>query len=229
MALPSTTPANLPAHLQTGTARGNENVSAEDISIPRIKLLQKMSPELDEGDARYIAEAKAGHLLNSVTNEIMDEVYVMNLFYEKGFTVFKKRDLGGGLFGSFQSKYDAEEALRADGLDVSEYDITETATHTLLMLDEDGNITMPAIMDYASSKLKVSRAWNTDIAMKCGGQVDRFAAIYRLTSKLEKNRKGQGYHNIDFEFSAWANEEQHAEASQNFDRMQASKGLPQAA
>ena len=229
MALPSTTPANLPAHLQTSVSRGNENVSADDISIPRVKLLQKMSPEIDEADSRYIDGAKAGHLVNSVTTELMDEVYVMNLFYEKGFTVFKKRDLGGGLFGSFASELEAREALNADGLDASEYDITETATHTLLMLDEDGNVTMPALMDFASSKLKVSRAWNTDIAMKCGQQVDRFGAIYRITSKVEKNRKGQSYHNLDFEFTAWANEAQHGEAIQNYDRMRASKGLPAAA
>lgn len=229
MALPTTAPTTLPAHLQSTVSRGNENVSADDISIPRIKLLQKMSPEIDEGDSRYIDGAKAGHLLNSVTNELMDEMYVLNLFYEKGFTVFKKRDLGGGLFGSFDSEIAAREALMADGLELSEYDITETATHTLLLMDDEGNITMPALMDFASSKLKVSRAWNTDIAMKCGSNVDRFGAIYRMASKIEKNRKGQSYHNLDFEFTAWVNEEQHAEAVQNYDRMRASKGLDQAA
>lgn len=216
--------STLPAHLQTGSATGNENVTADDIQIPRIKLLQKMSPEVDEGSPRYIKTCKAGQLLNSVTNETDDELFVINMFFESGVTVFKQRDLGGGFFGNFKTEQDAKESLIDEGFDVSEYDIAATHTHTLLLIDGDTQqIEMPAVMDFASSKLKVSRSWNSDLQLKCGSTTPRFGAIYRLFGKLDRNPKGQTWHNVDFEHVGWADEKMFEEAQNHFERMRGSK------
>ena len=37
--------------------------AADDLLIPRLQLAQKMSPELDENDAKYIDGIKAGNFL----------------------------------------------------------------------------------------------------------------------------------------------------------------------
>jgi hypothetical protein len=219
----------LPAHLQTGVATGNENITADDIQIPRIKLLQKMSPEIDEGSPRFIPAAKPGMLLNSVTNETSEEIYCMNMFFESGVTVFKQRDLGGGFFGNFLTEDDAKNALTREGMDIGEYDIAATHTHTLLLINaETMTIEMPAVMDFASSKLKVSRSWNSDLQLKCGNTTPRFGAIYRMFGKMDRNPKGQTWHNVDFTHVGWADAKMFEEASNHYERMHSSK-VPAAA
>ena len=50
----------LPAHIKLGSALGNENVSSEHLSVPRVKQLQKMSNEVDENHSDYMDGAKVG-------------------------------------------------------------------------------------------------------------------------------------------------------------------------
>lgn len=216
--------STLPAHLNTGMSAGNENVTADDIAIPRIKLLQKMSPEVDETSPKFMDTAKAGMLLNSVTNETSDELFVINMFFESGVTVFKQRDLGGGFFGNFKTEVDARESLADEGFEAKEYDIAPTHTHTLLLIDAENNqIEMPAVMDFASTKLKVSRSWNSDLQLKCGNSAPRYGAVYKLSGKLDRNAKGQTWHNIAVEFIGWADKDMHAEAENHYNRMKGSK------
>lgn len=44
---------------------GTENVTVDDINIPRILLLQGLSPQLDSNKAEYIEEAKSGDFADS--------------------------------------------------------------------------------------------------------------------------------------------------------------------
>ena len=37
----------MPAHIKEGSGMGNENVTSDHVSIPRVKLLQKMNNEVD--------------------------------------------------------------------------------------------------------------------------------------------------------------------------------------
>jgi hypothetical protein len=216
--------SELPAHLQMGVSVGNENVTADDISVPRIKLIQKMSPEVDEGSAKYIPDIKPGQLLNTVTNKASDSLLLINMFFESGYSVFKQRDLGGGLYGNFKTEQEAKQALNDEGLTISDYDIASTHTHTMLLLDENtGDIEMPAIMDFQSTKLRVSREWNTDIKTRCAGTAPRYGAVYRLKGKIQTNAKGQSWHNLEFKFEGWANEKLLAEAKENFEGMHAHK------
>lgn len=47
-----------------GVDTGFEEMSADDLQLPRLKLLQAMSPELENDDA-----LRAGQVLNSVTGD----------------------------------------------------------------------------------------------------------------------------------------------------------------
>ena len=74
--------ANLPAHAQRKSDRGNEDVSTEDLQVPRLKLIQAISDELKKNNPLYNPKAEAGDLLNSVTKQLfkMEEgLYVINL------------------------------------------------------------------------------------------------------------------------------------------------------
>ena len=50
--------SKVPAHVKEGSKLGNENVSSEHISVPRVKLLQKMNNEVDETTVNILMALK---------------------------------------------------------------------------------------------------------------------------------------------------------------------------
>ena len=197
----------LPAHLKAveGVGRGNENVGS-NVTIPRVKLLQKMSDEVDKHHANYVAGAEPGHFLNTLTGKNYGEdLYAISLTFKHEFTVWRKRDSGGGLLGSFASNAEAQAAIDSQEKPL-DYDITETHTHVLLLKDpESGELdSSPIIMDFASSKLRISRNWNSQIGMKGG---DRFAGLWKIKSVAVESRTGNAFMNLDVDFVGWAQEE----------------------
>jgi hypothetical protein len=55
---------------KTGGREGLENITIEDIAIPRIELIQALSPARIKSDPAYIEGADEGQLFNSVTREL---------------------------------------------------------------------------------------------------------------------------------------------------------------
>lgn len=201
----------LPAHLAQGTGAGNENVSANDMTIPRLDVIQQLSPQLDPQNAKYIEGAKLGHVFNSLTGELYNHCFVVNLHYETKYQIFKKRKFGGGFEGSFDTEAEAFAHLDSQGLPRDQYDVPETAIHKCLLLDENGLPDQPVLIYMSGSKMKVSKEWNSQIRLK-DPRADRFASVWTLSSVGEKNRQGQPYQNFDVTFAGWAGESLYQEA-----------------
>lgn len=211
--------SNLPAHLQLGKTTGNENVTATDLQIPRLKLLQKISPELEEGHEKYVDGAKAGHFLNTVTNETTPELYVVNMHFDRGYSVFKKREAGGGFFGEFDSENDARAAIEAEGENAAQFDIAENHRHMLAIIDpQTGKIQMPALMDFTNTKIRTSKSWNSDISVRADGKCPRFGLVYKLTASKQSNAKGS-WHGVAFEFAGFASEDLYKQAERQYNNM----------
>ena len=199
--------SKVPAHVQNGTRLGNENVTSEHLSVPRVKQLQKMSNEVDKNHSDYMEGAEVGDFINTVTGEnYCQELYIVNVHFKEEYVLWVKRDKGGGLVGSFASNSDATDYLEAEGKKVEDHEIIQTQTHTLLRVDEKtGDISdIPFLFDCASSKLRVSREWNTQIA-KFGG--DRFSSLWKMASISTSNRKGQAFMNIEVSRVDWLKDE----------------------
>lgn len=200
--------AELPAHLAKMGGLGNDNVGAGDVAMPRINLLQQLSPQVNKNKAEFVEGAEPGQLFNTVTNEFVDKLLVINLYYDKGYVVFRKRAFGGK---DFQGNHDTEAAtiahLTEQGKDPAQYDISETANHHLLLLDEKGTPISPAITSMSSSKLRVSRQWNTELQLLTQRHgAPRFGSIWEVSSKAESNAKGDTYYNLAVNQVGWANE-----------------------
>jgi hypothetical protein len=195
----------VPAHVQQGSGRGNENVG-QHVTIPRVKLLQKMSDEVDKYNSNYIQGAEPGHFLNSLTgHNYGEELYVISLLFKNEYVVWRNRDAGGGLLGSFGSIEEAQSAIAAQDKP-QDYDITDTHSHVLLIKDPTtGELeSTPVIMDFASSKLRISRGWNSQIGMKGG---DRFSGLWKLKSVSVTNKAGAQFMNLEVEWVGWTQEE----------------------
>lgn len=195
---------DIPAHLRIdGPGKGNENVTAQDLTIPRLGLLQGLSPQLESGNAKFIPGATGGQMFNSLTNELYDVVFLTDIFYRKEYGVFVKRTAGGGFRGSFPSEEDAVTAMETmEGK--NDLECIETGVHFCLMLepiDPDQPLSMTnmkpgseIVLFMTSTKLKVSRNLNSLIRNR--GKVDRWASVWQLVTTKETNKKGTFYNYV---------------------------------
>ena len=210
--------SELPAHIKLGSTLGNENVTSEHLSVPRVKQLQKMSNEVDENHSDYMENSKVGDFINTVTGENYgQEILLVNVHFKEEYICWKKREFGGGLLGSYPSKAEAIAALTEANEKEGEVDITQTQTHTLLKVDEKtGAVSdIPFLFDCANSKLRVSKEWNTQILKLAG---DRFASLWKMSSVSTTNRKGQAFMNIDISNVGWLNKETYETAKEFYMR-----------
>ena len=207
------TSTKLPSHINTDSGRGNEEVTANALTIPRIKQLQKMSDECDKHHPKYIKGSDDGVFLNGLTNELLGtELYLINIKFKDEYVVWKKREKGGGLVGSFKTNKEALDAQQ-DQDNPDDYDVKPTHTHLLLIKNpETGELSSPVLMDFASSKLKPSRDWNPQINLKGG---DRFAGLWKMSSVPVSNG-GNNWMNIDITFEGWTVKEDYETAEQLF-------------
>tara|TARA_Y100000361_G_scaffold151847_1_gene170066 strand:- start:119 stop:808 length:690 start_codon:yes stop_codon:yes gene_type:complete len=210
--------STMPAHVKNGNNLGNENIASEHLSTPRLKQLQQLSNEVDEQHSEYIEGAKVGDFINTVTKENYGkELFLVNVHFKEEYVVWVKREKGGGLVGTYPTKQEAIAFLEDSGAKVEDHEITQTQTHTLLKVDEKtGNISeIPFLFDCASSKLRVSREWNTQI-MRLGG--DRFASLWKLSSVATTNKANQKFMNIAVSNVGWLQEEAYLTAKSFYEK-----------
>jgi len=214
--------AQLPAHLQgkEGAARGSENVGSDDIVLPRISLLQALSPQLDEQDAAFVEGAKAGDILNSLTGENYGrELTIIPVYFRKEYVIWKDRKKGGGMFGVYQSKQDAAQAL-ATTLEppLEDYDIMDTAQQFVLVVNADGSLT-EALMSMSRTKMAVSRKLQSLIRLS---GLDSFANQYKLSVVSAQSDSGK-YFNFAVTPAGYAAEEHYHAAESCYESITANE------
>ena len=79
---------------------GNEGIGREDILMPRLGIAQKMSPEIDMTNARYIEGLQFTDMFNSVTKQVYGKGPIHFLIlrrYDPRYVEFKPIEEGGGI------------------------------------------------------------------------------------------------------------------------------------
>ena len=63
---------------------GFENVDSKSLALPFLKVLGQLSPQVTQGDSQFMAEARAGMIYNTVTDELYDGqkgIHVIPCYY----------------------------------------------------------------------------------------------------------------------------------------------------
>lgn len=205
----ATTNEQLPAYIKQGTNRGSENVGQEDLQLPRIDILQALSPQVNKKKEEYIDGAEVGMLYNTLTGELFTEVFVTPVTFTKRFLVWvdRKKVENGGLRGVFDTPEEAEDFVEAQD-DADNLEIVPTAEH--LMLLDDGS---EVIVSMAKSKMKVSRKFNSLVRLSAG---DRFSRRYVITTVGDKSPKGE-FENFKISQSGYPSEEVYLKAEKLYE------------
>ena len=196
----------LPAFLaKEHDTSGNENVSAEDLAVPQLKVLQPQSPE-----ALNNKGMQPGQMMLTVKNETYDELYAINLSFDSHFVVWRDRKQGGGKMGQANTQQEAMEIVAGLPGTAADYNISRSHVHKLLLLNKDGSVLSPAQLFLSSTGLQFSQRWNTEIMLAYDGK-PRFSGVWQLTTKTESNAKGTWYA-LDVQFAGYVTEELFNEA-----------------
>lgn len=189
----------LPAYMNAGPARGQENVTVDDLSIPRLDVIQALSPQRKKSAPEYIDGAEEGMLFNSVTGQLYGEsVTFVPSFFRKEWLLWKDRDSGGGFGGAYPTAAAAEAEVRERGAD---WEASETAQHFGLIVADSG--VEEVVCSMSRSKLKASRQLNT-LAKMAGG--DRFASAYTVSAVEVSGDRGD-YYNLTVKRVGWVEED----------------------
>jgi hypothetical protein len=188
-----------------GTGRGSETVQADDLVIPRLQLIQDLSPQRKRNDDEYIDGAEEGMMFNTVTRQLYPEgvVFVPTLF-RKEHVIWKDREAGGGFRGAFSTAGEAN-AAKNELEDGAQCEIQETAQQFGLIVHPD-NSTEQIVISMARSQMTPSRQLNSMVAM---AEADRWARAYRVSSKVVSGPKGD-YFNYKIDPIGWVNEDIYA-------------------
>lgn len=190
-----------PSWMGEGT-RGSEEVGIQDLTIPRLQIIQDLSPQRKKNQAEYIEGAEEGMLFDSVTNALYKgSVLFVPVYFRMEWVVWRHRDAGGGFLGAFPSSEEAaafvaEQPQAGQTTDKGELIIeaVDTAQHFGLLLDPDSPADNPRateiVISMSRSQLKPSRQFNSQIRIAGG---DRFERYYRLSAVEVDGPKGTYY------------------------------------
>jgi len=178
-----------PSFIKAGDTRGTENISPEDLRIPRLALAQALSPELKKGDPKYIEELEFGQAFNSITGQVYGkgpvEVVVVRAdkarwieFDPKNRGVILDRDVPAG---DKRTEWGSGE----DGKPAA----TKFLEFVALLLPT----LEPIALSFKGSGIKAGQLVSTLIKLKAAqlGGAPSFAFKLSLTTGLEKNAKGE--------------------------------------
>lgn len=196
--------AAVPDYIKKGTNRGSEGVGMDDLIIPRLEIVQSLSPARKKSDPGYIPGAEEGMMFNSVTRELYtDAVAICPVIFKKEWLIWRDRKDGGGFRGSFDSA--AAAAARLEDINATEqgnFEALDTHQHFVLLVKPDGTVEELAL-SMSRSKMKVSRQFNSIIRINGG---DRFGRVYSVEAVEDTNDRNESYYNFKITNSGFPSE-----------------------
>lgn len=189
----------VPGYINQSSARGSENVTTDDLVIPRLEVIQGLSPAVKPGDPGFIKGAAQGMLNNSVTRQLYGEhCYVIPVYFTVQYLVWRDRkrakELGTeqtGFFGAFNTADEAQARLeQEEGGQDKALEVVDTPQHLCLILNPDTRNCDEIMLSMPRTKAKVSRQFNSMVKLAGG---DRFGRVYKVSSVLQKNSQGDFY------------------------------------
>lgn len=216
--VPTPTKSTLPAVADDNlfaedAGRGTEDATMRDQIIPFFKIIQKQSAQMKKSDlSNYLEDAEEGDFFNMATKELFSGstgVYAIPVEFARRYTEWKPRGQGGqgGLvadYGDDESCISKRKAVpNKKGVPTTPDGnvIVLSGNHFCILVDvEEGRIIGRCVMSMASTSLKKSREWITQIKnLRLRNSEGKefnpasFYMVYHLTTVIQSNADGEWY------------------------------------
>lgn len=186
---------------------GLENIRPQDILIPRLVLLQALSPQVVEGNF------DAGDIVNSISGEMVLEkgevISFIPIYHYLEWIQWGDRDAGGGIQDRSldpdgqlaQMSNKMVKHTTAEGKEV----FTVTEYHNFVCVFVDDEKIEPIVISCAKSNIKHAKKFIGLIRMR--GRYPMYAGRYSLNAELETNQQNQKYYVYKFTNDGWCPKE----------------------
>lgn len=215
VARPQNTAVGAAIDFEADAGAGQEGADKDSYAIPFLLVLQPNSPVVVE---QTVPGARAGMMMNSVTNELYETLFAVPCAYQRRWIRWGAREAGGGFKGEFTTPQAKEIQARgevkelegrlyfpaSDGSVNPKRDdrLSDTRSHYILGIRDlkEPGFAFPAVFALTSTGIKVSKNWMSRIEglrLRRGGRPDgelynppSFSHVYKITTVMEKNDKG---------------------------------------
>mgnify|MGYP000181144372 CR=1 FL=1 len=191
--------------ITTVAGQGTENLDSGS-SLPFIRILQDLSPQLKPQKDEYVEGSKSGDLFFAKTQSVIEQpVEIIPCYTKSIYTEWIPRSKGGGFVGNHPltivSHADYEKGRERqydEWLGENELKFT---TYWFVLLKQ-GDTWEQAVIPFTSSQLRVSRKLTQDINRfryeDTSIAPPLFAQKWKLRSVLETSKNGDDYFNFEF-------------------------------
>jgi hypothetical protein len=191
--------------ITTVAGQGTENLDSGS-SLPFIRILQDLSPQLKAQKDEYIEGSKSGDLFFAKTQSIIEQpVEIIPCYTKSIYTEWIPRSKGGGFVGNHpltvvsNPNYEKGRERQYDEW-LGENELKFTTYWFVLM--KVGDSYEQAVIPFTSSQLRVSRKLTQDINRfrydDASIAPPLFAQSWKLKSVLETSKNGDDYFNFEF-------------------------------
>jgi|TARA_R100000278_G_scaffold97237_1_gene74368 hypothetical protein len=191
--------------ITTVAGQGTENLDSGS-SLPFIRILQDLSPQLKKQKDEYIEGAESGDLFFAKTQSVLEQpVEIVPCYTKSIYTEWIPRSKGGGFVGNHpltvvsNPAYEKGRERQYDEW-LGDNELKFTTYWFVLMKVNDS--WEQAVIPFTSSQLRVSRKLTQDINRfrydDASIAPPLFAQSWKLKSVLETSKNGDDYYNFDF-------------------------------
>jgi hypothetical protein len=213
--------APLPAFMNQDVGKGLEAIGRNDMEVPRLKLMQALSPELET----YNDLAKGDFFHTAAEHNFGTKIIGVPIFMDRRYILWNPRDSGGGILaraddGVHWSPANAEFDVKLDKKDggaqvkwrtaktVQESGLGEwgsmnpgdsnsppaaTLMYNYLLAFPEMPDLMPAVLTFQRSSVKMGRRFNTKLKTI---RAPIFGLVFEFSSFEDTNNAGQKFYNI---------------------------------
>jgi hypothetical protein len=169
---------------------------AGDTLVPYLQIVQSTSAYVKRADAAFIAEAREGDIIDTLTLRLRAEAFVIPVKFDTTYTEWKPNQ--GGIvkqWGTDSSGYDRARGDYGAKATEAGTEIVPYATYYCLLLDDEGG-SQPVVLSLKGTEFKKSRRWNgllsTEMRAPNGAPFipAYYARVFKLTTVPESNDQG---------------------------------------
>lgn len=204
--VPANAVINMQSLIEQDAGSGLEGISAIDLAIPRLGILQALSPQCNKADDGYIPGAEPGMILESVSNELFDGdpgVLLVLVSYRRAHLEWVPRQSGGGFVADHGPDPKILNETTKDKMNrsllLNGNEIIPTAEYFAFLVDENTGGFSRVLISMSKSQMKRAKKINTLASSlivntaKGPMQAPLFYRMFRLGTVPESNEKGSWF------------------------------------
>ena len=167
-----------------------------DTLVPYLQIVQSTSAYVKRADAAFIANAREGDIIDTLTLKLRAEAFVIPVKFDTTYTEWKPNQ--GGIvkqWGTDSSGYDRARGDYGAKITEAGTEIVPYATYYCLLLDDEGG-SQPVVLSLKGTEFKKSRRWNgllsTEMRAPNGAPFipAYYARVFKLSTVPESNDQG---------------------------------------